>query len=164
MEIEIPTYSSEQEEEFLRFIGEEIPKGERYFSDYLNMAFLGRKKIVRNAIEKFEQHHVEFDTIIGQGLSGSLVAPLLADALGKSFAIVRKDGATSHGTYPVEGIIGAKWIMVDDFIASGNTVRNIYDKVTNFTKSKFIRTELVGGYFYVYNEFKTEKNLIRGYF
>jgi adenine/guanine phosphoribosyltransferase-like PRPP-binding protein len=74
-------------------------------------------------IEKFletTQYH-DFDTIVGVGLSGALVVPTIARALGLKWAIVRKrDG--SHSSNLIEGEIGQRWLFVDDFVASGATL------------------------------------------
>lgn len=78
-------------------------------------------------IAKVVLANVDYDTMIGTGLSGSLVVPALARALGKQWAIIRKTGESSHSAKPFEGQIGDRYIFVDDFIASGAT----RDRVTS---------------------------------
>jgi len=74
--------------------------------------------------------NVDYDTMIGTGLSGALMIPTLARALGKKWAIVRKPGESSHADWPgYEGEIGERWIFVDDFIASGTTRNRVIEKV-----------------------------------
>jgi len=67
-----------------------------------------------------------FDAIAFRGVSGALVAPAVAVAVGKPLIVVRKSEA-SHGR-PVEGAITAKrYVIVDDFVGAGGTVRAITD-------------------------------------
>lgn len=67
---------------------------------------------------------VEYDTMIGTGLSGTLVVPTLARILGKHWAIVRKERSV-HTSIMVEGTIGERWLFVDDFVSSGTTRRTV---------------------------------------
>lgn len=88
---------------------------------YLDHPFSGRDKIVRQA--KKHLNPDRFDTLVGRGMSGALVVPILAHALKKHFVIVRKPNDGSHSGYDVEGALGARWIFVDDLIDSGETFR-----------------------------------------
>ena len=72
-----------------------------------------------------------FDTMIGTGLSGALAIPTLARYFGKNWAIVRKDNDNSHGMYRVEGTFGNSWVFVDDLIASGRTLCNVFAAMKN---------------------------------
>ena len=93
-------------------------------SPYLSEAIVSQKRIVEAAKQGLEG--VEFDGFIGMGLSGSMVAPLLAFVLGKRFALVRKENeARSHSATPhgIESGLkeGDRWLFCDDFISSGQT-------------------------------------------
>lgn len=70
---------------------------------------------------------VPHDTLlVGTGLSGTLACVRLAYTKRYKFCIVRKEGSHSH--MRVEGWLpepGDKWMIVDDCVASGATVRNI---------------------------------------
>src|SRR5690242_12227601 len=56
----------------------------------------------------------QVDTLVGSGLSGTLVVPSLARACDVPFwAIVRKE-KTTHTSRLVEGAIGDRWLFVDD--------------------------------------------------
>lgn len=68
---------------------------------------------------------VEHDTLVGTGLSGTIVVPMLAWVTSKQFAIVRK-GEPNHSYIDVEGKIGHKWVFVDDLISMGTTVRRVF--------------------------------------
>jgi len=88
---------------------------------------------------------IEFDTIAFRGMSGALVAPIVARDLKKEIILVRKTGEDNHSGYSLEGHIGAKkYVILDDFISTGKTVREIIKQVIACTKT----AEFVGGVFY----------------
>ena len=63
------------------------------------------------------------DTLIGRGLSGALVVPFVARAMELDWAIVRKPRDGTHSSETIEGIIGRRWVFMDDLISSGSTLR-----------------------------------------
>lgn len=71
----------------------------------------------------------EFDTLVGTGLSGTLVVPLLARHAGKFWAIVRKEGDGSHSSNKIEGRLGTRYLFVDDVISTGTTKNFVIDSV-----------------------------------
>jgi orotate phosphoribosyltransferase len=89
----------------------------KFQSEYMWQAHDNPAKILRRARRVLQD--VDYDTMIGTGLSGALVVPYLARKLGKSWAIARKDTDNSHASWPIEGAVGERWIFVDDFISSG---------------------------------------------
>jgi len=89
----------------------------------------------------------DFDTMVGRGLSGALVVPVLARAMNKHWAIVRKDDG-SHSSRKVEGTIGGRWIFVDDFVAGGSTRAAVRRAVAGLC----LPTEFVGTYQYERDE------------
>lgn len=65
--------------------------------------------------------------IVGCGVSGSLLAAIVANKLGKLVTIVRK-AERSHATYKIEGIPTKqrmKYVVIDDLICSGDTIKHI---------------------------------------
>lgn len=110
-----------------------------------------------------ELRYVDFDTMVGTGLSGTLVVPLLARALGKHFAIIRKPDERSHSRGQIyHGTIGRRWIFVDDFISTGATrgrvilaVEQAYHHETvysmNVDSPKPVRPVYVGDFTYQRN-------------
>jgi adenine/guanine phosphoribosyltransferase-like PRPP-binding protein len=66
---------------------------------------------------------VDFNMIVFRGFSGAVIAPTVAAKLGKMWALVRKPGDSAHSSRRVEGIVRGKYVIVDDFIDSGNTIR-----------------------------------------
>jgi len=110
---------------------------------YLAKALESIEDAVRDS--KIALEGVEFDTIAFRGMSGALVAPIVARDLKKEIILVRKEKGDNHSGYTVEGHIGAKkYVILDDFISSGATVREIIKEVQAATPT----AELVGGAFY----------------
>lgn len=98
----------------------------------------------------------KFDAIAVTGLSGNLVGVDLATLLNKNIMIVRKKDEDNHGklveaTQPLQDDV--RYIIVDDFISSGATVKRIHAKIheeytqRDYTKdtSTFFRAPLCVG-------------------
>ncbi len=98
---------------------------------------------IQSAYNRFEELHAKykFDAIAFTGSSGAAVAFPLAMLFKIPLIYVRKDGETSHGS-PVECNARChikKYLIVDDFVSSGETVRRIVMKIRD-------RAELKGAY------------------
>ena len=90
------------------------------------------KHTVARICKLVRQRNIEFDAIACRGLSGLLIAPIVAMRLKKTLLCVRK-GEETHSTYPVEGDAKAKtYVILDDFIDSGSTVSAIVDAIKTF--------------------------------
>jgi len=126
---------------------------------YFDRAYDDPTELINDARRALES--VNYDTMVGTGLSGALVIPTLAKALGKTFLIIRKDSENNHSGLQAEGELGDRWIFVDDFISSGATKRRVMDVVEqivenhsyrnyNFTTNKYERSDVtfVGSYMY----------------
>lgn len=96
----------------------------------------------------------DYDTLVGTGLSGALVIPPLAEALGKKWLVVRKPEDGSHASYPAEGQLGRRWIFVDDLISSGKTKRRVLDAVATIVADGWRNGEWETAYVgdYLYND------------
>lgn len=114
-----------------------------FHSDYMTHVHEPDWKILSQAASFLE--HVEYDTLIGTGLSGALVVPMIARDLGKHWAVVRKPNDGSHSPDRAEGTIGERWVFVDDLVASGTTRNRVIDTVKAITGG---RTQFVGSYLY----------------
>ena len=80
---------------------------------------------VKQVIKMIRTMGLRFDAIACRGVSGLLIAPIVAMRLNKTLLIVRKKEET-HSHFEVEGNHGAKhYIILDDFIESGDTVKEI---------------------------------------
>lgn len=89
--------------------------------------------ILRRGVQALQG--VDFDTIVGRGMSGSIIVPMLAERLGKAFLIVRKEGAGAHTSRHV-GQLGHRWIFVDDFVSSGATLRHTKSAVEDIVRER----------------------------
>lgn len=80
------------------------------------------------------------EIIVGRGLSGTIVASAIGAMYEFPFAIVRKDGESSHAEHTLEisepeyddRYVCNKWgnwCIVDDFIVSGRTVEEIAKEI-----------------------------------
>lgn len=115
--------------------------------------------MARRELEQREA--VDFDTMIGTGLSGALTVPFLARAMGKHWAIVRKEkDVDNHSGNPIEGSIGERWIFVDDLISSGETRRRVLSVVAQ----TFSDTKYVGDYLYQRHHFSPAEPKPQVYF
>lgn len=102
---------------------------------YLDVALGDPAELVYGAMS--ELRGLQFDTMVGRGLSGSLVVPILARAMNKYFAIVRKTGDGSHSARQIEGKLGKRWIFVDDLICTGDTFKKSIETI-NATKEHMV--------------------------
>ncbi|ORB04352.1 hypothetical protein BST33_00130 [Mycolicibacter minnesotensis] len=91
---------------------------------------------------------VDYDTLVGTGLSGAIAVTELARQLEKWYLVVRKPNDSSHSNLPVEGRLGERWLFVDDLIETGATARWVREKVTEVAKGANFRTEMVGAFLY----------------
>jgi adenine/guanine phosphoribosyltransferase-like PRPP-binding protein len=107
------------------------------------------------SVQKFRiaMRAVDFDTLVGSGISGALSAHMFARAIGIHFAIVRKGNDGTHSCNRIEGNVGKRWVFVDDLICSGETRTRVRDAMKFFCeKNKWVSVE-VGAYLYYGNKF-----------
>lgn len=135
------------------------------FTDYLEHAFASDEALVAQA-QRVIPEDVEYDTMIGRGMSGALIIPRLATLLGKAYAIVRKANDGSHTGNQIEGRIGNRWIFVDEFVASGHTRKVTIEAVQKYVVDfnhvtmhylpgrPHLKTQYVGSYLYRDREFQ----------
>lgn len=98
---------------------------------YLNNLFdaNSRKCIINRSVSKINKLGLDFDTVVFTGNSGALIVPEIAIALNKPFTLVRKE-TNSHSCFIVEGFVKfKKYLIIDDFVESGNTARRIIDEI-----------------------------------
>lgn len=144
----VPMISRELLDEDDNEVRDHTSSASPYMRDAL---FMSRTELAERAQDRL--HDVEFDTMIGIGLSSALVIPTLADRFDCYWAIVRKDMENTHGSERIEGNIGKRWLFVDDFMASGQTGCNVMRHVREFCSDTGWRTELVGAYMYSDDDF-----------
>ena len=147
---------------------------------YFDQAFGDVDSLIENAETQLIGLDIKFDSMVGIGLSGLLVLPILARHFDVPFLALRKPNVESHdtdmwgGTNFVgqfgRGTIGKRWILVDDFVSTGTTMRNAETRVKAGIKAENpdFRTKFVGCYCYgsnygeSYGKF-VYPNLERGY-
>lgn len=105
-------------------------------SDYLHSALdLSKKTRQINKICRLANRY-DFQAFAFRGMSGALMAPVLAFKSKKSLIMVRKAksaAASDHSAYRVEGDKNTlRYFIVDDFTSSGETVRKIVSEISEF--------------------------------
>lgn len=111
----------------------------QYMHEYLYTPFdLDRfQKKINAAIKALKD--VNFDAIAFRGNSGALFAAPLALAMKKPLLMVRKKN-TSHANRVVEGFVATnRYIIVDDFVALGTTIREIVQHINDVVNKEFKR-------------------------
>lgn len=102
-----------------------------------NAMFLTHYKlfeVMNESIKTLEPIKDSFDAIAFRGMSGAIPAGILSIMLEKPLILVRKSRNDNHAGCLVEGDSAAKtYIIVDDFICSGETIKAIVKGVLGFT-------------------------------
>lgn len=134
----------------------------RITSGYMGHAFVSREQQIAQARAVLLDPRVpDFDTMVGSGLSGTLLVPRLADVFECHWLIVRKpqDVERSHAHQPAEGNLGRRWLFVDDFISGGLTVKRCIETIGDLSREFAQPTECVGAYLYRDSEYRTPENI-----
>lgn len=82
-----------------------------------------RNKIIIKAVCDLRKIADSFDTIACCGVSGLMVVPQIAELLNKNIVIVRKPDEKRYSEFYIEGVSPFRYIVVDDLICSGNTLK-----------------------------------------
>jgi adenine/guanine phosphoribosyltransferase-like PRPP-binding protein len=117
-------------------------------SQYLFDVFETKKfrKLVPDVVKEVRKfrRNTPFDAIAFTGTSGSALAYALSYELNIPLICVRKD-ETAHYKDNVEGMMNAKtYLIVDDFIATGKTIKHIRDTLRTRMKAKAVGIMLYG--------------------
>ena len=92
------------------------------------------KYTAKKVVKMIKARGLKFDAIACRGVSSMLISPIVAMRLNKSLIVVRKGEAT-HSSYIVEGDHGARrYLIIDDFIDSGDTIRAITEEIYDVNK------------------------------
>ena len=95
--------------------------------NYFSMDVLANMDtFVRNA-RKVLQDAPEFDTFVVRGMSGAIAGGILARSLKKNLYVVRKENDGSHDSNKTFGLMGQRWLFLDDFVSSGSTFWATWD-------------------------------------
>lgn len=104
-------------------------------SDYLGEVLTpsGLDRAARRVVAKAKKEGLEFDAVAFSGMSGALVGPIVAMRTKTYPIFVRKSmkAEAHHSGRRVEGAFGTplRYIIVDDFVSSGKTIRRIVQEV-----------------------------------
>jgi adenine/guanine phosphoribosyltransferase-like PRPP-binding protein len=103
----------------------------------------GVSQIVKDSVKALK--HIDFDTVAFRGISGALVAPIVAHKLKKEIALVRKPGQGSHSNHSYEGYLGIeRFVIIDDLVCTGETIAATILKI----RSQVPGAKFVGVYLY----------------
>jgi adenine/guanine phosphoribosyltransferase-like PRPP-binding protein len=103
-------------------------------SDYLTQLLEPEtlREILKTA--KTALSNQDYDAIAFRGVSGALLASPLSIMVNKPLIVVRKPGESAHSKASCEGCVTAKrYIIVDDFVATGGTCRAIIKAIKVFS-------------------------------
>jgi orotate phosphoribosyltransferase-like protein len=94
-------------------------------------------KIVEHGIiqAKMALRETKYDTIAFTGTSGAAMAYILSNEMGIPLLCVRKNGEPSHFASGAHGLLEGniatkKYMIVDDFICGGNTMKRIQEEIS----------------------------------
>jgi adenine/guanine phosphoribosyltransferase-like PRPP-binding protein len=116
-----------------------------------------RNKIIIKAVCDLRKISDQFDSIACCGTSGLMVVPQVAELLNKNIILVRKKNEKCYSDFAIEGVKPFRYIILDDLICSGNTVRHIKRSISN----EHSRTTCVGLYCYMPEECAYNKDTVK---
>ena len=135
----------QQLDEYRRNDDGSIIQGAAHTSRILNHKY--RNKIIINAYSYLNKLDLYYDSIACCGTSGLMVVPQIAELLNKNIIVVRKN-RDGYSDFMVEGPSSKHYIIIDDLICSGKTVKHI----TKTIKIETPRSTCVGVYCYMPEE------------
>ncbi len=107
-----------------------------------------RNKIIIKAVCDLRKIADSFDSIACCGVSGLMVVPQIAELLNKHIIVVRKAGEKCYSEFRTEGAAPFRYIILDDLICSGSTVK----RIKKVLKEEYTRSSCIGVYCYLPNE------------
>ena len=132
-------------DDFRRTPDGKIIQGAAHTSRVLNHKY--RNSVIIKAICSLRKIEESFDSIACCGVSGLMVVPQIAEILNKNIIVVRKD-EKRYSKFFIEGVTPSRYVIVDDLICSGNTIKHIMDSIHDDTP----RAKCIGAYFYLGEE------------
>jgi adenine/guanine phosphoribosyltransferase-like PRPP-binding protein len=92
-----------------------------------------QKELVRECVNRIKENFSNIDAIVVTGLSGLIIGSTVSMKTGKQLVVVRKPRDESHASTNVEGLTNLhypfKYVILDDFIDSGKTLRRIVQQM-----------------------------------
>ena len=98
---------------------------EEYLENGFDMEF--RKKAIQDGLRFLKKdQRGRYDSIAVTGISGLTIGAPLAYLAKKGLTVIRKGGDDTHSTRKIESSIAPnRYVIVDDFAASGETIARI---------------------------------------
>lgn len=92
--------------------------------------------VINKIIELLREYQIDFDTIAHRGISGAMIAPVIAYLMNKEQIVVRKNqGNGTASSRWVEGYVHAKkFIVIDDLVSSGRSFEDTVFAVHALTR------------------------------
>lgn len=106
--------------------------------DYLRCLFVPSlwKLQVAHSVVSIPRRRLKPDVLVGRGVSGVAIVPAIAAGLNLPWVVCRKPSERGHSNLSVEGPRGfSTFLIVDDFIYTGCTVRMIVEDLRAFCPS-----------------------------
>ena len=103
-----------------------------------------RNKIIMETYSYLKKLDIEYDGIACCGASGMLVVPQIAELLKKNIILVRKQ-IDGYSDFLVEGANCPRYIILDDLVCSGGTVKHIIKNI----KEELPIAKCIGVYSYM---------------
>lgn len=88
-----------------------------------------RNKTIIKAVCDLRKISNQFDSIACCGVSGLMVVPQIAELLNKHIVIIRKPNENSYSEFPMEGVTPFRYVIVDDLVCSGSTIKHIKNTI-----------------------------------
>lgn len=107
-----------------------------------------RNKVIIKAVCDLRKISETFDSIACCGTSGLMVVPQVAELLKKHIVIIRKKTDKCYSEFTIEGVAPFRYIILDDLICSGDTVRHMQRSI----RDEHSRSQCVGLYCYMPEE------------
>lgn len=113
-----------------------------------------RQKTVDFCLKQLE--NIEYDGIVVTGVSGILIGSIVSFLTGKNLIVVRKSKDESHSDFDIESSKAKyrKYVILDDQISSGRTIKKIFEKMEN--SSRFYEAKCVTIMLYASNPDKVQ--------
>jgi adenine/guanine phosphoribosyltransferase-like PRPP-binding protein len=88
-----------------------------------------RNKAIIKAVCDLRKISDQFDSIACCGISGLMVVPQIAELLDKHIVVIRKKNDKCYSEFPMEGVVPFRYIIVDDLVCSGSTIKYIKNTI-----------------------------------
>lgn len=116
-----------------------------------------RNKVIIKAVCDLRKINTTFDSIACCGISGLMVVPQIAELLNKHIVIIRKENDKCYSDFPMEGVTPFRYIIVDDLICSGETIKHIKNTIYEDCP----KASCVGVYCYMPDECAYRENTVK---